>query len=278
MLLVRRLAGMIALAVLMFPTASASGSTHHCGFATTGGWRISQPNQGVAAEACEAFEDLPRENDQTSAALPAASTAAGPARPAPEPDPWCSARSDGERSDAVPIFVEHVPCYWYSALPGDDGPERPQRAAPANPAAVLWDRARALAPAPALRIAPAHIGLTGMETYVWLARRPRPIAAGARAGGISATATARPVRYVWDFGDGTTITTDHPGHPWSPQRDGSIAHVYETKGRYRISVTTVWEARWRAGGAWIPLGRFATTGGRGFPVREMITVLVPPRS
>lgn len=233
--------------------------------------------RGVRAQVCDAVAAHERA-EASRGSTPIGGIGSGANAPAPPPEPWCSPRLDRERAnDALPIFIENAPCYMYAGLPDDAGPGNGEAAEPIDPAVVLRDRARALAPRPRLRIAPAEIGLTGMETFVWLASPPEPIAADARAGGIVARAAAEPIRYVWRFGDGSVITTTDPGRPWSARRDGSIGHVYETKGRYRISVAVVWEARWRAGGRWMPLGRFRTTSGRAFPVREMITILVPPQ-
>jgi hypothetical protein len=122
------------------------------------------------------------------------------------------------------------------------------------------------------------VGLTGLASYFWLARRPRPITATAGVPGLTVTAQARPIQYVWDFGDGAEKVTRKSGRPWRARRPGSIGHVYETRGRYRTGVEVVWEARWRIGrGAWRPLGYFANSDDRRYRVRQVIAVLVRPR-
>ena len=51
-----------------------------------------------------------------------------------------------------------------------------------------------------------------------------------------------PVEYTWDFGDGQTLTTTSPGGPY-PNRD--VEHVYEDVGTFTVTLTTVWEGRYR---------------------------------
>jgi hypothetical protein len=135
-----------------------------------------------------------------------------------------------------------------------------------------------LAEDPALEIAPSRIGLTGLDSFFWLAEEPRPVQATASAGGLSVTAEARPVQYVWDFGDDTDKVTEEPGRPWTRWRDGNVAHMYEKRARYEVAVEVVWSARWRIGaGAWEPLGFFSNSDSRPYPVRQMIAMLVRPR-
>ena len=135
-----------------------------------------------------------------------------------------------------------------------------------------------MAPRPELRLAPRRRGLTGLDTYFWLARRPRPIQARARAGAVLVTAEARPVQYAWDFGDGHEKVTRKPGRRWTRKRPGNITHLYEGKGRFALTVEVIWEARWRTTfGGWRPLGYFSTQDARNYRVREMVPVLEKPR-
>ncbi len=124
-------------------------------------------------------------------------------------------------------------------------------------------RSQGLGGGTSTRVAPADRGLTGLDSYVWLEREPRPATATAGVGGLTVTAEARPVQYVWSFGDGPEEVTLHPGREWRRGRPGNIAHVYETHGDYDISVEVIWEARWRIGsGAWRSLGYFSNSDAR----------------
>ncbi|MEA2506956.1 MAG: hypothetical protein QOH48_1574 [Actinomycetota bacterium] len=126
-------------------------------------------------------------------------------------------------------------------------------------ARLAMDRAIALAGEPGLQISPSRVGLTGLDTYFWIAPAPRAIAAQASVPGVAVTARARPVQYVWKFGDGAPKVTSTPGRPWTPAHPGTIAHQYQTRSRYRITVQIIWRATWRigsvSGAPWVHLQR-----------------------
>lgn len=66
--------------------------------------------------------------------------------------------------------------------------------------------------------------------------------------GQRVTLEATPSRYRWDFGDGTTTTTDEPGAPY-PRLD--VTHSYLRTGTYRPRLATTYTGRFRvAGGGW----------------------------
>lgn len=161
-----------------------------------------------------------------------------------------------------------------AAPPPRAGRGRAPRVDPETIARVLADRARANAPTPAIRIAPGRIGTTGLASYFWVAP-PEPITATARAAGTSITATAEAVQHSWSFGDGAGHVASDPGRPWAPGRPGTIAHVYETPGRFEATVEQIWRARWRVrSGPWRDLGYFSVSGTRTYPVREVVAFLV----
>ena len=162
--------------------------------------------------------------------------------------------------------------------PQIERPKRRQLPSPEEIGRRLADRAISLAPRPRLRFAPAQRGLTGLPSYFWLAERPRPIEARAGIRGLTVTAQARPVQFVWDHGDGTDQATRGPGRRWTKKRPGNIRHTYEGKGRYTLGVEVIWEARWRLGnGAWRSLGYFSNSATRNYRVRSIVSVLVKPR-
>jgi hypothetical protein len=171
--------------------------------------------------------------------------------------------------DAIGDCIRDLPAY----RPPADG-DRPRRP---NLQGALWsalDEVRRLAPQPRLAIAPGRIGLTGLESYLWLAEPVSPVAATASVPGLRVVAEAAPDHYLWRFEPGADLMTDHPGRPWTETRPGNIGHTYETKGRYDVSVEVVWRARWRIGsGAWRELGFFSTVDSRRYPVREIVPVL-----
>ena len=69
--------------------------------------------------------------------------------------------------------------------------------------------------------------------------------------GQSVRVRATPVKYVWDFGDGTVLTTSFPGRPY-PSRDVSMRYVGQ--GWYEVSLVTVFSGEFSVnGGAWQPI-------------------------
>jgi PKD domain len=133
----------------------------------------------------------------------------------------------------------------------------------------------AMAPEPELAMAPAGVGLTGLDSYFWLSSGLSPITASAAAGPVTVVAEARPVQYNWAFGDGREKVTDHSGRRWTRRRAGNVTHLYESTGAYDMSVEVTWEARWRMGaGPWQHLGYFSNEDQVVYPVREMVSFLV----
>ena len=64
---------------------------------------------------------------------------------------------------------------------------------------------------------------------------------------------------------------------WTRRQSGNIAHMYEARDRYDVSVDVIWEARWRIGtNPWQHLGYFTTSDSADYPVRQVIALLVKP--
>ena len=201
--------------------------------------------------------------------------------PAAQASQPCARARPGDGGVEIENLVASTPnpdCVSYVLLRPADPLEPVAPGDPGPLVAEAYDRARSLAGAPQLELVPQRAGITGLPTYVWLGRRPPVVSATAVAGPLSVTAEGRPVAYVWDFGDGTTVTTEHHGRPWTPRVPGSIGHLYEAKGTYPLSVEVLYQARWRIGGGpWRPLGYFTTASGVDYPVQEVIAVLTRSR-
>jgi hypothetical protein len=188
----------------------------------------------------------------------------------------CSQRAGVGGAGGVDTSLREVIGDCIRDLPGysppDDGRERRP-----NVGALVWralDEVRRIAPRPRLVVAPDAIGLTGLESYFWLAEAVAPVRAVASVPRITVVAEAAPDHYLWRFEPGADRMTDYPGRPWTKTRPGNIGHTYETKGHYDVSVEVVWEARWRVDdGAWRALGFFSTVDSRTYPVREVVPVL-----
>jgi hypothetical protein len=197
--------------------------------------------------------------------------------PPPEPslsyiDNICGILPDDRLRVRDPIFSNEISgCLLgfrpeqVTQAPQGRGSRAPQ---PPGPGRII-DRVIELVAAPDLDIAPSEIGLTGLETYVWI-DEPAPVSVSASAGGTTVDARAFPSQYLWDWGDGNDTLTYDSGRPWSRNRPGSIEHIYETRGRYDLSVEVVWEAQWRInGGAWQALGFFSLGDSVDYPVRQV---------
>ena len=252
----------------------------------------SQP-PAAAAEASGASSEGPGATDNGGSSSVAVSVAEVDAPVAELPvTPVGQGVDPAEEFAPLPVigdgcFVPSIPdCVPPPATPPNPnppggGPKPPPAPPPPSPeelAQVAIDQAVAAAAVPELRLAPSAVGLTGLDSFVWLANRPEPIEAVASVPGLTVIAQARPVQYVWDFGDGATAVTSHPGRPWSPQQPGDIAHLYEIRGAYAVGVEVIWSARWQVtGGPWTDLGFFSTSDSQPYPVRQVVTRLVPGR-
>jgi hypothetical protein len=246
-----------------------------------GGFVGSQEKAGdqeLLASAQSGFQDTPQSSGaedivsaHSSGGLPVGLDAP------PEPslsyiDNVCGMLADGQVRVRDSIFSSEISgCLLgfrpdqVAQAPGGQGSRSPR---PPGPGGII-DRVIELVAAPELDIAPSDIGLTGLETYVWI-DDPAPVSVSASAGGTTVGARAFPSQYLWDWGDGNDTLTYDSGRPWTRHRPGSIEHVYETRGRYDLSVEVVWEAQWRInGGAWEALGFFSLGDSVDYPVRQV---------
>ena len=177
-------------------------------------------------------------------------------------------------SDGIVVSLNRNSCVAAATRPA----RTPDPGAPLpSPVELAWiaaDRAMSFAEWPQLRVAPRHVGLTGLRSFFWLDHRPRPVTASASVPGMVVTAYAEPVRFAWDLGEGPARTTRHIGRAWTRRRPGNIAHLHERRGPRTISVEVLWEARWRINsGAWQHLGYFSNADSRPYRVRQMVAML-----
>jgi hypothetical protein len=149
---------------------------------------------------------------------------------------------------------------------------RPAQPAP-DPAEALAARAlsQITLPTPTPSTAPPRniVGLVGIATWLWIEPSQwTALSATAAAGGISVTATATPVRTVWDLGEGhgrRPVTCHGPGTPYrfgindDAQRTwcsytftwASDDHRHDdpntdTDDLYHAQASIVWNVGWQA--------------------------------
>jgi hypothetical protein len=140
---------------------------------------------------------------------------------------------------------------------GPDGPS----------AEVLADEAvkRLRLPAPIIRMNPVvkldptkpPAQVVYVPTWFWVESTSwGSRSATASAGGLSVTATAKPVTVVWSTGDGASETCAGPGTPWTSDMDPAkpsptCGHTYANPsgdGSYSVRATVTWEISWAGGG------------------------------
>ena len=61
--------------------------------------------------------------------------------------------------------------------------------------------------------------------------------------GTTVHVTAKPVRWTWTWGDGTTTSFDRPGIPKQPD----VTHEYTRAGDRTVSVVVEWRGTFRVG-------------------------------
>lgn len=113
-------------------------------------------------------------------------------------------------------------------------------------------------PGPTIRTSPVTDRGLYVRVPTWLWIDPgwwRPYTATATAGTVTATVEARPVRVVWESGDGGAVTCDGPGQPWAPGLpEDAIGCTYayssssdvQPDGRFRLRATVELEVGWSA--------------------------------
>lgn len=168
----------------------------------------------------------------------------------------------------------------------DAGPEQGgARGAPAiTPVMVaLMARDRFVLPVPGIGSSPKPEDPQLVRLPVWLAvstSQWRPYTASATAGGITATATARPTTVTWRMGDGGTVICRGPGTHYRDGKDDprkpspTCGHTYlessatAPNATYRVTATITWGITWTAGGQSGALPPLTTTASTGFRVAE----------
>src|SRR5215831_9779779 len=142
------------------------------------------------------------------------------------------------------------------------------QAAPAGPLPTplqLAQQASAQQPWPKLQVGiNPSTGLTGLASWFWLAGNPQMADATATAGPLTVTVHAALLDVVWDFGDGSGVSSGSDlGRPFPAQ--SSIQHVYQTDtfgrpGGYSCVVLVRYRVTYSANG-----GPFAELGTKAQP-------------
>jgi hypothetical protein len=112
----------------------------------------------------------------------------------------------------------------------------------------LSDQITRLLPGSKILYQPANDAVTGVPVYFW-SDTSTVFQVTTAILGIGVNVLMNP-SFVWNFGDGTTMTTSSVGGPYP---DATITHTYKSAGIYTISLTTSWAGSWAAQGAVLPV-------------------------
>ena len=116
--------------------------------------------------------------------------------------------------------------------------------------------------------------LVGLPTWFWYAGYDgRPLTKTVAAFGVTVQVQATPTSYRWDFGDGTTMTSDGLGRAYPAP--STITHTYQA-ARPGVTVRCAFQfaLRWRTGGGpWASLPPLSRTATATLEVAETQTVI-----
>jgi len=175
----------------------------------------------------------------------------------PLPGAWYSVTCDDAATGA-----QVTQTVWVTGAPPSSTPQ-------VDPHALALQAEQSMTlPAPTLLDDPAGTSVVGLATWLWIdSSLWHAYSVTATAGGVSATAVARPVGVTWTTGDGRSVACGGPGTPYAvgvpaawqstycshtytetslgqPSPDGDPDH-----GRYPLSATVEWAVSWSAVGA-----------------------------
>jgi hypothetical protein len=176
-----------------------------------------------------------------------------------------------------------------AAETGLGGPVWMPGAPPVVSPAVLARQARSRLNLPEVMIRLNPPGEQLVNLPLWLAMQPaswRPQSATASTGGVSVTATARPVAARWLMGDGGAVECAGPGTAWTVGTDPvrpspDCGHTYRRSsagapgGAYAVTVTVAWEVTWAGAGQTGTVPGLTTTGAVQVRVQESQAVIRP---
>lgn len=196
----------------------------------------AQPDLGAATVPAAAGAAAPHMQRMRAPVCPVDRWASGTPMPCPG-DPVVQLPECGELATLPPLWErpqpEGVPGPWIQI-----GGSRCAATADLTPAMVAAEfRRLQLTPSP-LTVQPDRGWvLVNKATVVYAG--PAPQTRTTTILGIPVHITATPTGYAWDFGDGATLNTTDPGHPWP---DADLTHTYSRLGTFTLTLTTTWSA------------------------------------
>lgn len=136
----------------------------------------------------------------------------------------------------VDVFLKRPGEPWRTVSSFCSDPAQPVT----TPAQLVAEAARQLRdlplPQPGITAQPPGGTAVNLPT-IFYAAPANPMTVTTTLRGFSASLTATPTTWLWDFGDGTTLATTEPGAAY-PQH--TITHTYRRRGTVTVTVTTTW--------------------------------------
>ncbi|MFG3399177.1 ATP/GTP-binding protein [Streptomyces parvus] len=179
----------------------------------------------------------------------------------PQPPPENAYWKGHDRSEKGAVYGVHCPGQQGARTVWIADGEAPDAAPVIDPEAVARRAAASMKLTGPTVASPRAAGeyVVGMPMWMWATPSPNttgPISASATAGGVTVTATAKVTTIRWAMGDGTTVTCNGPGTPYTPDRGKAMSpdcgHLYERTahdkpgGRFQGTATATWTITWTA--------------------------------
>ncbi|HEY4898419.1 MAG TPA: hypothetical protein VIH79_01720, partial [Candidatus Nanopelagicaceae bacterium] len=112
----------------------------------------------------------------------------------------------------------------------------------------LSDQITRLLPGSNLLYQPNKDAVTGIPVYFWSDTNPI-FQVVTSILGVGVNVLMNP-SFVWNFGDGATMSTSNAGGPYP---NSSVTHIYKNAGIYTAAVSISWAGTWAAQGAILPV-------------------------
>ena len=108
----------------------------------------------------------------------------------------------------------------------------------------LSDQITRLLPGSKILYQPSNGALTDVPVYFW-SDTNSVFSVVTTILGVGVNVLMNPT-FVWNFGDGSTLTTSSAGGPYP---DSTITHTYKSAGIYTVNLAISWAGSWAAQGA-----------------------------
>jgi len=232
------------------------------------GWGSSVDGDHASVIVGEAESGGAAGDDRSNTDMASWEPVSGDAQPAPERDEPLDASLAACMSDAERRIC--LPDYEFGEGPTEDpGEDATDEEIVDVVSAVVeraWDTFQ-IQPSPVIVQPAGGEVLVGMYTIFYTEAHSQQFSTTLL--GRQVVLEVEPIRYEWDFGDGSQVlATSDPGAPYPQQ---TITHTYEQAGAFVPELTTRWVGRvWIEGiGGWFAVRGQGVTTGQGDPLEAV---------